>query len=602
MNEFRSKKDNFYRRIASLVGVIALSVLMVAVVLVWSAQASSLNSLPPPQETINLEFYYSGNDLPAAKEAAHDFADQLSTETGLDITATVQTCEGIVMENLGTGKTDVAPLNSLTYVYGRNLYGIDAKLVNGRFGSYSYKSQINVQTADGYTSIWDLQNTVFAAPDESSSSGYLVPYLMISETTGMTPEAFFSEVNFVGGHPQVIREVYTGTADCGASYYDARGSISGEPEYSDVLSVVSILTTSKPIPNDPWAFYSGLDSSTAVTLTDGIIAIADTDATKDALEVIFGFRIDGVTTTVDSNFDLHRDLLTAFGIDLEPCSPQETINLEFYYDGNDLPAAKQAAHDFADQLELETGLGITATVQTCEGIVMENLGKGKTDVAPLNGLTYVHGRNLYGIDAKLVNGRFGSYSYKSQINVQTADGYTSIWDLQNKKFTFPDPSSRSGYMVPYLMISETTGMTPDTFFSEVIEAGSHPQVIRAVYDGDVDCGGSYYDARGSISGEPGYSDVLSIVSILTTSEPIPNEPWAFYAGLDISTAVTLTDGIVAVAGTNSAKDALEVIFGYRIDGVTTTVDSNFDLYRDLLIAFGIDLELCPRIYLPLVKK
>lgn len=65
------------------------------------------------------------------------------------------------------------------------------------------------------------------------------------------------KTKFVGSHAQVIKDVYTGTTDCGSTYEDARGSVSGE--YPDVLDVVSVLTYTDYMPQNPWVFRQGLD-------------------------------------------------------------------------------------------------------------------------------------------------------------------------------------------------------------------------------------------------------------------------------------------------------------------------------------------------------
>jgi phosphonate transport system substrate-binding protein len=245
--------------------------------------------------------------------------------SGLDVQASTVPCEGRAVEHLGSGQADVAPLRASAYVHGRDSYGIDAELVNGRFGSFAYRGQINVQASAGYTDVWGLQNTDFAAPDAGSTSGYLAPYLLISQTTGMTLSQFFNDVSFSGDHNQVVRDVYNGVADCGASYEDARFAVLGE--LPDVLSVVSVLTYTEFIPNEPWAFRPGLDTEGVQALVDSIIFVADTPAGDTALDTIFEYDLDGITVTQDSTYDFVRDLVDAFGFDLTVCPPAAYLPL-----------------------------------------------------------------------------------------------------------------------------------------------------------------------------------------------------------------------------------------------------------------------------------
>jgi len=243
-------------------------------------------------------------------------------------------------------------------------------------------------------------------------------------------------------------------------------------------------------------------------------------------------------------------------------------------------------------------LDIQATIQSCESYIVDNLGSGQSDLAPLSSVAYVLGHDKYGIEAELVNGASGNYAYRSQINVQTSRGYTDIWDLQGKQFTSTSPESITGFMLPYLLISETTGMTPTKFFGEVNFVGSHAQVIKDVYTGTTDCGSTYEDARGSVAGE--YPDVLDVVSVLTYTEYMPQNPWAFRQGLDENLVLTLANGIITVAGTTDGVNALETIFEFDLTGIETTQDNTYDIVRDLVKVFGLHLELCNPIYLPIV--
>lgn len=272
---------------------------------------------PLAQDTVRIEFAYRGNDPAGAAQAAEEFADLLSQETGLDVQASIFPCEGGVVEHLGSGRTDVAPLSAVAYVLGHDAYGIEARLVVERYGAPSYRGQINVQASGSYTDIWSLQGTRFAFSALDSWSGYYAPYLLISQTTGMTPTAFFGEVVFAGSHAQVIRDVYTGTAECGASYEGARFSVIGE--YPDVLDVVEVLTYTESIYLEPWAFRQSLDASVVQALTNGIITIAETTEGDAALDTLIEAGVEGITVTQDSAYDFARDVVAEFGLQMETC-------------------------------------------------------------------------------------------------------------------------------------------------------------------------------------------------------------------------------------------------------------------------------------------
>jgi phosphonate transport system substrate-binding protein len=315
------------RRWYLVIGAVVFSFTLLNLVLAWgSAQAGRMDARfsagqeeqAQNQEVIHLEFIYLGGDLISVTNTIDEFANLLSVETGLNVDASLQPCARLVIDHLGNGQADAAPLQAFSYLLGHEMYGMQARLVIGRFGGSTFRSQLNIQSASGFTGIMDLQGKRFVAPDPNSLTGYYAPYVLISDTTGMTPSEFFSEVNFVGSHAQVIREVYSGTADVGSTFDDARGSLL--VELPDVNSVVKVLTYTQPVPNDPWVFRAGLDPTTSQTLVDGIMAVAGTPGGASALETIFGFPLSGLDPIEDSDYDIYRKFVSVFGLETETCN------------------------------------------------------------------------------------------------------------------------------------------------------------------------------------------------------------------------------------------------------------------------------------------
>ena len=161
-----SKGYQFTRRhrFVILGGTIAVSLMLILVLLTWSSLVSAqANTIPVQsvqsgnfaQESIQVEFIYHGDNLANATTAADEFASLLSQETGFSVTASIQPCETIVVEHLGSGQADLAPLSRVAYVFGHEDYGIEARLVNGRFGQFNFRGQFNVQATSGYTSNFD---------------------------------------------------------------------------------------------------------------------------------------------------------------------------------------------------------------------------------------------------------------------------------------------------------------------------------------------------------------------------------------------------------------------------------------------------------------
>jgi len=293
-------------------------------------------------------------------------------------------------------------------------------------------------------------------------------------------------------------------------------------------------------------------------------------------------------------------ILFALILNSSDVTAQGPIKIAFVYSGGDFADVSDAAQDFAGLLSIETGMEIMASVYPCEETILDHMGAGLIDFAHLPQVAYVIGHDTYGIEAQLATIRFGLSYFRSQINVPTAAGYTDIMDLQNKRFAFANEGSTSGYYVPYLLIKNSTGMSPEDFFSETYFAGSHDNVIVDVYEGNADGGASYWDARDAV--ESTYPDVKTVVSVLAYSDDIPNDLWAFRSGLDQTAVQTLSDGIIAVANTVEGATALETIFNFLIGGFEAVDDSSYDIWRDVVDYFDFHLETCFEIYLPLILR
>jgi phosphonate transport system substrate-binding protein len=264
-------------------------------------------------------------------------------------------------------------------------------------------------------------------------------------------------------------------------------------------------------------------------------------------------------------------------------------SVEFYYSGDNPGGAAAKADTFASLLATETGFDIDASIHPCESGVVQHLGMGDVDIAAFSAFAYVKGHDTYGFEAELANIRFGRADYRGQLNVQASKGYTDVWGLRGTTIAFPSPGSWSGHFAPYVLISKTTGIAPEDFFREIVFSGGHSAVILDVYSGTVDVGGSFDDARSTISGT--YTDVFEVVSVLAYTEYSPNEPWVFRTGLSPMVTQALVDGIVVVAGTDTGQNALEPFFVW-IDGAAPIDDSDYDFTRSVVDAFGLEAQSC----------
>ena len=244
----------------------------------------------------------SGDEIAAAIEA----------ETGLVIEPNVGTDFAAVREAMGANKAHIGWLNTFNYVLANEKFDIDVALVTERFGATTYVGQLNVRADSGITSLEDLKGKVMCWVDPNSTSGYIIPRIML-QANGIDPDADFSKTVEAGSHNNVITQVYNGECDVGASYADARSSI--EEDFPDVNEVVAVLATTTEIPNDNVSFVKDFDPEMRQQIVAALLAYAQTEEGQEALNTLYS--IAGLQEADDTFYDAFRADLSKAGIDIE---------------------------------------------------------------------------------------------------------------------------------------------------------------------------------------------------------------------------------------------------------------------------------------------
>ena len=239
-------------------------------------------------------------------------AEMLKQETGLEVVANVGTDFAAVREAMGAGQAHIGWLNTFNYVLANEKYGVEAHLVTERFGSTSYAGQINVRADSGISTLEDLKGKVMCWVDPNSTSGYIIPRIML-QANGIDPDNDFAQTVEAGSHDGVILAVYNGDCDAGATYDDARSTI--EDDFADVMDVVAILATTTDIPNDSVSFIQDFPEEMRQQIVDALLAYSATEEGKEALNTLY--NIDALQPSSDSFYDGFRADLSKAGLDIE---------------------------------------------------------------------------------------------------------------------------------------------------------------------------------------------------------------------------------------------------------------------------------------------
>lgn len=225
--------------------------------------AGALGSADKP---IIITFVPSG-DTGKLTPVATEIADCLTKMTGLTFGIEFGTSFGASVEAMGAGKAQVGFLNTFSVLLAEAKYQIVPVLANER--KYAtvegidpdanlkdqlepfYKAEFLANAASGITKFADLKGKTFCFVDPGSTSGYIVPRIIL-KANGVNPDTDFKAAVNAGSHDNVAVAVYKGDCDAGVAYIDIRTDAVAnlQKTYPDMLDKVKVFAVSDRIPND----------------------------------------------------------------------------------------------------------------------------------------------------------------------------------------------------------------------------------------------------------------------------------------------------------------------------------------------------------------
>ena len=288
-----------------------LLISMVAVLVFALAACGGEPGLGTEENPIVMSFVPSGDtqDIIASGDT---LAQMLSERTDLVVKANVGTDFSSVREAMCADQAHIGWLNTFNYVLANEQCGVDAALATSRFGATTYAGQIIVRADSGITTLEDLKGKVMCWVDPASTSGYIIPRIMLA-AEGVDPDTAFSQTIEAGSHNNVVTQVYNGDCDAGATFADARTGI--EEEFPDVLEQVVALATTADIPNDSVSFIQEFPEEMRAEVVAALMDIAASPEGQEALNTLY--NIEGLVDSSDAFYDTFRADLSRAGMNIE---------------------------------------------------------------------------------------------------------------------------------------------------------------------------------------------------------------------------------------------------------------------------------------------
>lgn len=243
------------------------------------------------------------------------------------------------------------------------------------------------------------------------------------------------------------------------------------------------------------------------------------------------------------------------------------------------------AQPLAGLLREHTGYFVKNMVATSYIAVVEALGQGHAHIAWLPPMAYVlaHQRNGARVILKVV--RHGQAVYHGIILVRKDSGINTLADLKGKTFAFVEPASASGHLYPRALLLKN-GIDPERDLSRYMFAGSHDSAVLAVFNGSVDAGACYDDAR--IKFEETMPEVLAETEVLARTAGIPSDNVVVSKDLPDDMVAKLTEALAAIAKDPVGKQVLFDI--YNVEGLMPAADADYDTLRETARVLGLDIE------------
>lgn len=287
------------------------------------ANCAKMNGMPTVKDgdlgsasnPIVITFVPSG-DVPTITKAGTSLTDCLSKLTGLTYKIEVGTNFAASIEAMGNKKAQFGFLNTFSAILAKEKYGVVPRLValrnyKGKLENF-YQGQFITGKNTGIKSIADLKGKTFCFVDPNSTSGYIIPRIVL-KANGIDPDKDLKATQNAGSHDNVAIAVYKGDCDAGSTFVDVRtDSTPIKQNYPDMVDKVDVFYVTDNIPNDGLQAIKDADPALTNATADGLLFIANDPGGKAMLSKLYSY---GGLVKVDPDFyDPFEALLQKAGV------------------------------------------------------------------------------------------------------------------------------------------------------------------------------------------------------------------------------------------------------------------------------------------------
>ena len=272
-----------------------------------------------PDTPLVMAFVPSG-EAGVIATASTAIADCLNQMTGLTYTVQTGTSYAAAIEAMGANKAQIGFLNTFSILAAQAKYGIIPALINLRKYTTNdldpdkalsgqlepfYKGQFITTATSGIKTLADLKGKTFCFVDPLSTSGYIVPRIILA-ANGVNPDTDFKATVNAGSHQNVAAAVYKGDCDAGVTFINVLTDATLNTTYPDIQTKLVVFADSDRIPNDGVQYVKTLDPKLQAVTTEALLAMAADPGGKAVLAKLYTIN---AFQKIDSAFTMYADFL-----------------------------------------------------------------------------------------------------------------------------------------------------------------------------------------------------------------------------------------------------------------------------------------------------
>jgi phosphonate transport system substrate-binding protein len=274
---------------------------LILLLLIPGVPIPGCNAAPSSTALPAIRFSYPAVEDPTVTLGKYQpILDAMAAAVGRPVSIVLRNTYGEIVQDLGRGDADVGILNSFSYVDIVSRAKLSPLVRRVQAGRDTYQSYLIVRENAGIKRYQDLRGKVIVFPDSRSTTGYLMPRLMLRRHH-MEMSRDFARVLLVGSHESTALAVANGTAHAGAvaSYIYERL----DPA---VQAKLDILDLSEPIPFGPIVARAALGDRLLERIR---LFFVDLNRSPQGVSLLRDAGLSGFTVATDKDYVSIRELV-----------------------------------------------------------------------------------------------------------------------------------------------------------------------------------------------------------------------------------------------------------------------------------------------------